>query len=126
METKANHLLIGAFVLVITLGAFLFILWLSRIQLNSEYAYYDVKFSDGVSGLPLGGEVRYNGVKVGTVDAIRFEPSEPAAVIVSIKVENRSDFTIRENSQASLGLAGITGITFVQFSGGDAKSPALQ
>ncbi len=36
METKANHLLIGTFVLVITLAAFLFILWLSRVQLNSE------------------------------------------------------------------------------------------
>jgi phospholipid/cholesterol/gamma-HCH transport system substrate-binding protein len=125
METKANHLLIGTFVLAITLSAFLFILWLSRVQLNSEYAYYDVKYSDGVSGLPLGGEVRYNGVKVGTVDSIRFDPVEPSTVFVTIKVESRNDFKIRQDSEVNLGLAGITGITFVQISGGSIKSPPL-
>lgn len=125
METKANHLLIGAFVLAATLGAFAFILWLSRVQLTSEFAYYDVKFSDGVSGLPLGGEVRYNGVKVGTVDSTRFDPVEPSTVYVTIKVENRDDFRIRRDSTVNLGLTGITGITHVQILGGSAASPPL-
>jgi phospholipid/cholesterol/gamma-HCH transport system substrate-binding protein len=125
VETKANHLLIGGFALVITLLAFLFIFWLSKTRIDAEYAYYDVKYSDGISGLPLGGEVRYNGVKVGTVDRIRFDPLEPSTVFVTIKVENRPDFKLRQDSQVSLGLLGITGITYVLISGGSPNSPSL-
>lgn len=125
METKAHHLLIGAFALIVTFGAALFVLWLSRVQVNAQYAYYDVLFNDGVTGLPIGGEVRYSGVKVGTVEAIRFDPASPSAVHVLIKVVSRDDFTIRQNSEASLQFSGITGITFILVSGGSADSPAL-
>lgn len=125
METKAHHLLIGAFALIVVFGAALFVLWLSRVQVNAQYVYYDVLFNDGVTGLPIGGEVRYSGVKVGTVESIRFDPDLPSAVHVRIKVASRDDFTIREDSEASLQFSGITGITFILISGGSAQSPAL-
>jgi phospholipid/cholesterol/gamma-HCH transport system substrate-binding protein len=125
VETKANHLLIGGFALVTTLLASFFVFWLSQARIDAEYAYYDVKFSDGISGLPQGGEVRYNGVKVGTVDKIRFDPLEPSTVFVTIKVENRPDFKLRQDSHVSLGLLGITGITYVLISGGSPDSPSL-
>ena len=125
METKAHHLLIGAFALIVSFGAALFVLWLSRVEVNAQYAYYDVRFNDGVTGLPIGGEVRYSGVKVGTVEAIRFDPSSPSAVNVTIKVASRDDFAIRQDSEASLQFSGITGITFILISGGSAQSAAL-
>ncbi|HXZ67057.1 MAG TPA: MlaD family protein [Alphaproteobacteria bacterium] len=123
METRANHILIGAFTLSVVLAAMGFVLWLSKTTANGSY--YDVKFIGSVSGLPEAGEVRYNGVKVGTVQRISFVPKEPDAVIVRIKVEQRSDFAVRKDSLVSLQLTGITGITYVQIAGGTLKSPKL-
>lgn len=123
METRANHILIGAFTLGVMLAAMLFVLWLSKTSANA--AYYDVKFIGSVSGLPEAGEVRYNGFKVGTVERISFIANEPEAVLVRIKVGQRKDFAVREDSKVSLQLAGITGITYVQIAGGTLKSPKL-
>lgn len=125
METRANHVMIGAFALAVTVLAFAFVLWLAKVQVTAQYGYYLVKFTDGVSGLPLGGEVRYNGVKVGTVESIHFAPKEPSAVYVLIKVENRPDFSLREDSEASLQFQGITGITYVMITGGTLDSAKL-
>lgn len=125
METKANYFLIGLFALLVTIGAALFVLWLSRAQFNEQFAFYDVRFDDGVTGLPVGGEVRYSGVNVGTVEAIRFDPAAPSVVYVTIKVAHRRDFAIRQDAQVSLQFAGITGITYILITGGNAKSPIL-
>jgi len=123
METRANHILIGAFTLGVLLAAMGFALWLSKTSSNA--AYYDVKFVGSVSGLPEGGEVRYNGFKVGTVQKIGFIEKEPEAVLVRIEVGQRKDFVIRQNSKVSLQLAGITGITYIQIAGGTVDSPEL-
>lgn len=125
METKANHLLIGAFTLIVFLGAALFILWLSRFQLDAQFAYYDVRFDDGITGLPIGGEVRYSGVKVGSVSSIHFDPTTPSTVFVQIKIVHKKDFAIREDSKASLQYSGITGITFILIDGGSVNSTEL-
>jgi phospholipid/cholesterol/gamma-HCH transport system substrate-binding protein len=125
METRANHVMIGAFAFIVTMLAFAFILWLSKVNLATQYAYYDVRFHGSVSGLPVGGEVRYNGVKVGTVEKIGFVPTEPDAVHVLVKIEQRKDFAVREDSQASLQFLGITGLTYVQIAGGSLGSPKL-
>ena len=42
METKANYVLIGAFTLAGMLGILGIILWFARIELDSQFAYYDV------------------------------------------------------------------------------------
>ena len=67
METRASHVVIGAFILVIVAGAFGFVLWLAKIEIDQQYAYYRVTFEEAVSGLSIGGDVRYNGIPVGVV-----------------------------------------------------------
>ncbi len=52
-------------------------------------------------------------------------PSNRTPSTVTIKVEDRTDFKIRQDSVVNLGLAGITGITYVQISGNSSKSPPL-
>ena len=50
METRANFILIGAFTLFGILGSLGFFLWLAKVEVDRQYAYYDVLFTD-VSGL---------------------------------------------------------------------------
>mgnify|MGYP003349263619 CR=1 FL=1 len=42
METRANHVLIGSFALLVVAAAMLFALWIGKSSLDREFAEYDV------------------------------------------------------------------------------------
>lgn len=116
METRANHLLIGIFMLALVGAALVFILWLARYAGDREFAFYDIYFTDSVAGLGVGGDVRFNGIKVGEVAEIDIDRENPDRVRVSVRINQETP--IRVDSVASLQLQGITGLSFVQISGG--------
>ncbi|MEQ8343985.1 MAG: MlaD family protein [Sneathiellaceae bacterium] len=124
METRANHLLIGTFVLVLVVATFAFIIWLAQIRINQSQAFYEIQFAESVSGLTVGGDVRFNGIQVGTVQAIKLDGNNPDRVSVIIGVDPSTP--VRKDSEASLELQGITGVSFVQLSGGTPASPRLE
>lgn len=124
METRANHILIGSFVLVAVLGFFAFVIWLTRLEIDREFAYYRIYFSESVSGLSIGGDVRYNGIPVGRVTAIEIDPMRPSDVRVTVEVARET--VVHSDTVATLELQGITGVSFVQLSGGSAGAPLLQ
>ena len=86
METRANNLLVGTFVLLILAGTTVFFLWLARFQFDVEYTRYDIRFPGSVSGLKVGSSVELNGVLVGEVIYIQIDPEEVETVIVTIEV----------------------------------------
>ena len=120
METRANHLMIGSFVLVVVLGLFGFVLWLAKIEIDQEFAYFGITFEEAVSGLSIGGDVRYNGIPVGTVTLIEIAPNDPSRVQVTLEVKR--DTPVRSDTVAKLELQGITGVAFIQLSGGTAAA----
>ena len=65
METRANYILIGAFTLLSMLGALGLFLWLAKVAIDRQYAYYDILFDD-VSGRGAAGDVRSNAVRLNT------------------------------------------------------------
>ena len=67
METKANHLAVGAFVLVAIAGFFAFVMWLGKTEIDREVDAYHIYFHGSVSGLTTSSTVRYRGVPVGSV-----------------------------------------------------------
>ena len=123
METRAHHVLIGAFTLVVVLAGLLFVLWLGKSSVDHAYSYYDVVFNESVTGLSKGGMVQYNGIKVGQVAELKLDPRDPRKVIARIQVEG--DTPVKQDTHAKLGLLGLTGIAFIQLSGGSPGSPPL-
>ena len=123
METKANYVAVGAFVLACVIGLVVTILWLAGAQYNQEYAYYQAHFIGPVTGLAKGTDTRFNGITVGRVTDLAFDPNDPQSVIVTLQVQ--PDLNIREDSVASIDSQGITGTPFVQISGGTKNSPIL-
>ncbi len=123
METKANYVAVGAFVLVCVVGLVVTILWLAGAQYSQEYSYYQTYFKGPVTGLGKGTVTRYNGIDVGRVTDLKFNPNDPQSVIVTMQVQ--PNLNIREDSQASIESQGLTGGTYVEISGGTAKSPIL-
>ena len=123
METKANYVAVGAFVLACVIGLVVTIMWLAGVQYSQEYAYYQAYFRGSVTGLGKGTVTRYNGIEVGRITDLEFDPSDPQRVIVTMQVQ--PSLNIREDSVASIDSQGLTGGAFVEITGGTAKSPLL-
>src|SRR3954469_19676412 len=123
METKANYVAVGAFVLLCVIGLVVSILWLAGVQYSQEYAYYQANFKGPVTGLGKGTITRYNGIEVGRITDLVFDPADPSRVIVTMQVQ--PNLNIREDSIASIDSLGLTGGAFVEITGGTPKSPLL-
>lgn len=124
METRAHHVMIGLFAIGVFVFALAFVLWLSKSSIDREFDYYDIVFNEAVTGLSKGGLVQYNGIKIGEVTQLSLARDDPRKVVARIRVDARTP--IREDTRAKLGLLGVTGVAFIQLSGGAPGSPALK
>lgn len=123
METRAHHLLIGSFMLIFLAGIVVFVLWLAKSRGDEEIARYNIYFTGSVAGLGVGGDVRFNGIKVGSVSQIVIDRDDTSRVRVTVDV--MADTPIREDSEATLQLQGVTGVSFVQITAGTRDAPIL-
>lgn len=124
METRANYIMVGFFVLLLAFGLLGFVLWLAKFQFEQVYARYDIVFESAVTGLREGSPVRYNGVGVGEVLSVDLDPDRPTAIRVTIEVQKRTP--VRADSLATLELEGLTGGRYVQLTGGSPTAPPLE
>jgi phospholipid/cholesterol/gamma-HCH transport system substrate-binding protein len=121
METKANYLMIGGFVLGVLALAFVFVFWMTNLAGGGKR--YFIVFDGSVAGLTTGSSVGFNGIKVGEVQSLQLDPADARKVQVLISVH--SDTPVRENSHASMQSLGLTGGTGIQISAGTPDSPFL-
>jgi phospholipid/cholesterol/gamma-HCH transport system substrate-binding protein len=124
METRANYIMVGFFVLLLAFGLLGFVLWLAKFQFEEEFARYDIVFESTVTGLREGSAVRYRGVRVGEVTSVDLDPDRPTAIRVTIEVQKRTP--VRADSVATLELEGLTGGRYVQLTGGSPSAPPLE
>jgi phospholipid/cholesterol/gamma-HCH transport system substrate-binding protein len=124
MERKANYALVGFSTLILILAAVAFVVWLSQFQFNRDFDLYDIKFVGPVNGLTDGGEVRFNGIKVGDVTEIALDARDPSLVVARIQV--KSNVPIKTDSYATLEPQNITGVSFVQIAAGSKEARLLK
>lgn len=119
-----NYALVGAFVL--GLGAVLVavLLWLaSGGAWQTKYDVYLAVEDESVAGLNLDAPVKYNGVTVGKVQTITLDKTNPQRVNLLFAIEHGTP--VKEDTIAVLKTQGLTGIAYVELSGGTAASPEL-
>jgi phospholipid/cholesterol/gamma-HCH transport system substrate-binding protein len=121
METKANYLMIGGFVLGVLALAFIFVFWMSNFAGGGKR--YTIVFESSVAGLTTGSSVGFNGIRVGEVQSFALDPQDARKVQVLISV--RDDTPVRENSHATIQSMGLTGGSGVQITPGTPDSPFL-
>ena len=124
MERNAHYALVGLVSLVLVASLAVFIVWLARLQVANGYDIYDVDFKGPVRGLSAGGEVYFNGIKVGQVTKLSLDRNDPNRVMARIKVSD--DAPIREDSVAYLEPLGITGVNYIQIGAGTLSKPLLK
>lgn len=119
-----NYPLVGAFVLI--LGGLLIatVLWLaSGGAWQKKYTLYVAIEDESVAGLNLNAPVKYNGVDVGKVRGIELDALNPQRVNLLFAIEQGTP--IKQDTVAILKTQGLTGIAYVELSGGATESPAL-
>src|SRR5690606_46186 len=70
-----------------------------------------------------GGLVQYNGIQVGQVSQLKLDPGDPSKVIARVRIDGGTP--IKVDTEAVLGLLGVTGTAFIQLSGGSPSSELL-
>ena len=123
METRASYILVGSFVLMFLVAVVAAVVWLAGIEFDEETKLYDVFFEGSVSGLEPGNPVRYRGIPVGVVSDMQINPENVEQVQVTIEVPEKTP--IKEDAEASLEFQGITGVAYIQISGGSNEAPPL-
>ena len=98
-------------------------LWLARVQFETQYQYFETHVAGPVSGLGTGALVRLNGIEVGRVARIGLDPKDPRLVTLLLQV--RDTIEIHADSVASIETQGLTGVSYVEISGGTLGSPVL-
>jgi phospholipid/cholesterol/gamma-HCH transport system substrate-binding protein len=123
METRASYILVGSFVLVLVGAVFGFAIWLAKVEFEAVPKQYVIYFSGSVTGLSIGSPVRYRGVPVGSVSDIRIDPKNVERILVMADVAD--DTPIKQDTTASLGMQGITGVAYILLTGGTHNSKQL-
>ena len=124
MERNAHYAVVGLVSTVLLIGLAVFAVWLARLQFAKQYDYYDVDFKGPVRGLSSGGEVYFNGIKVGEVTKLSLDKANPNRVVALIRIS--ADSPVRVDSTASLEPLGITGVNYVQITAGTVSKALLK
>jgi phospholipid/cholesterol/gamma-HCH transport system substrate-binding protein len=111
VEREANYAAVGAFALVVFLMGALFVYWYSDAREHRSYTRYEVYFDDSVSGLTRGASVRYLGVDVGRVIAMKIDPRNASRVEVMVDIDSTTP--ISDRTVALLSLQGVTGVLYI-------------
>jgi len=124
METKVNLVAVGVFVIVLTVTTIASVLWLSSGKYyRKNYDIYETYMTESVSGLNLNAPVRYRGVEVGRVRAIRLAPGNVEQVQVTLDIERGTP--VKVDTVATLETQGLTGISYIDLTAGRRDSPVL-
>ena len=124
MESRPSYTVVGLFVLLLSAGAVFFALWMGQFseRKKQQREYYTYMF-ESVSGLPKDGSVKYMGVEIGKVSDIHIDSADPTHVRLTLRLP--ADFVVREGMYTQLKLAGVTGIAYVEISGGRAGAKPI-
>jgi phospholipid/cholesterol/gamma-HCH transport system substrate-binding protein len=121
METRANHVWVGAVTLALLAVIAAAILWVARLNEGNKHEY-DIFFKQSVDGLSKGSSVAFQGVTVGQVKEIELWPKDPSFVRVRIAVEK--DTPIRLGTTATM-QGSFTGVSNIQLEGANKGAPML-
>ncbi|MDZ7589779.1 MAG: MlaD family protein [Rubrivivax sp.] len=124
MDDKVNYSLVGLFVLALGAALVAGVLWLAA-GLGGQQAMntYQAVIKESVAGLNVDAPVKYLGVDVGKVSRIQIDPRNSQQVRLHFLIDRGTP--IKQDSLAVLKTQGLTGIAYIELSGGSAGSQPL-
>jgi phospholipid/cholesterol/gamma-HCH transport system substrate-binding protein len=121
METRANYVLIGLFTLAVIASAFGFVLWFQSLHTAKARSPLRIVFEGPAAGLRNGGNVNFNGIRVGEVVSVKLD--NPRRVVALAMVENNAP--LRKDTLVGLEFQGLTGVAAISLKGGEEAAPPV-
>ena len=121
METRANYVLIGLFTLAVIASAFGFVLWFQSLHTAKARSPLRIVFEGPAAGLRNGGNVNFNGIRVGEVVSVKLD--NPRRVVALAMVENTAP--LRKDTLVGLEFQGLTGVAAISLKGGEEAAPPV-
>lgn len=113
METRSNHVIVGAVVLILLAVLAIFTVWIARLG-GAKTHEYDIFFKQSVDGLATGSTVTYSGVPTGQVKKIALWKPDPQ--FVRVRVSLNEDTPILQGTTATI-QGSFTGTSTVALDG---------
>lgn len=107
METRANHIWVGAVTLLLMALAAGFFVWLARLS-DSAQKEYDIFFQQSVGGLARGSQVAFAGVPVGQVSEIQLWERDPEYVRVRVRVDESVPILVGTTASITFSFTGVS------------------
>ena len=125
MENRVNFTLVGAFVILFTAALMGFIFWLGKYgHEQAKYDHYKIYVLESISGLNIESPVKYKGFEIGRVTDIRINPNNSEQIEISLEINQGTP--IKEDTIATVGMLGITGLKYIELLGGSKESKLLK
>ncbi len=119
MSTRSQKIRLGVFMILALLLFLGSVGTLAGIKMFNPRDRYFIRFTTSVSGLETGSVVKMKGVRVGQVENVKIG-TDVESVLVTLAMDPGTPIT--EDTQAVMTAIGITGLQFVELSGGSARS----
>jgi phospholipid/cholesterol/gamma-HCH transport system substrate-binding protein len=124
MVSRAQKFRLGIFLVVISVLMIIFLVLIAGNKIMEKRDTYYIRYQDlTVSGLQVGGPVRYHGIGIGRVDEINIDSEDVTSVIVVVSVKENTP--LKQDVSAALTPIGITGLLQIEISGGSNAAKLL-
>ncbi len=123
MISRAERVRLGIFLFIAIGLMMLAVSLLAGYHFTRERDIYTVRFTESVSGLEVGAQVKYNGVRIGQIIDIEIDREDLERVIATLEV--REGTPVKADTEAVLVSMGITGLRFVEITGGTKRAELL-
>ena len=126
MATKAQKIRLALFLILATSVLVALVMVAAGVQFFKKRDSYFIDFDASVSGLAVGGPVKYQGIKVGQVANTSISPDDLTMVVVEIRLDpGKVPNVIRTDTKAVLYSQGLMGLKYIELVAGDADAESL-
>lgn len=123
MASAAAKKRVGAMIVLMALAAAAVLAVVISVTLRDPRDRYFIRFQESVSGLELGSHIRMLGVHVGQVEQI--DVSDDAENVI-VTVALAPDTPVPADARAVLSTIGVTGLKYIELTGGTAQAPRIE
>lgn len=118
---RATNLMIGTVALTATAVGLVGLLGFRKIHAVQQHGPLRIVFEGSATGLAKGGNVNFDGVRVGEVTSIKLDG--PRKIVALVTLENSAP--IREDTVVGLEQQGLTGVMAISLVGGSDAAPPV-
>ena len=122
--TRAQRVRLGIFLLVSSGVLLTIIIIITGAKFLENRDYYFVRYRNvSVSGIEIGAQVKYHGVRVGRVDKIYIDPDQIETIVLILSLEHETP--VKTDVKAVIASLSLTGIKIIELTGGSTEAPLL-